>query len=249
MLIAICIQSPFTNGKSPYAICLGPIPVCTRGVPVPVCKWGLPICIWGCLFCPALITTESRITESGQATYFCIPVCMWVDMSGGKNVCFYLRKDLLCEFLRRDFGKNWVLRKEEAAGNSKFGFYVGTRSNIPQKNNLSPLCAYGDCCMYTGIPMISPYAYGDSPVTNHLHVVVVCIWWFGSRDPHVQKMHMGIPMDPHLYMGLLPKNCIRGSHFQMDVVCIWWVTCIYWCLPTIISWRTKRTTWTRSRRW
>ena len=36
MLIAICIQSPFANGESPYALWLGPIPVCTRGVPVPV---------------------------------------------------------------------------------------------------------------------------------------------------------------------------------------------------------------------
>ena len=83
----------------------------------------------------------------------------------------------------------------------------------------SPHClfAYGDSyhqipicnSLHVGIPVCilgSPYAflyaYGDSPVTNSMHKVFVCIWEFGSPDPHIQKLHMGIPLDPCLHRGL-----------------------------------------------
>jgi len=50
--------------------------------------------------------------------------------------------------------------------------------------------------------MISPYAYGDSPVTNHLHMFVVAYGDLSQGILMCRNLHMGIPVDPRLHMGI-----------------------------------------------
>ena len=57
---------------------------------------GTPHVHTGMCFLTSPYCQVNHVSESSHATHFCVCVRVQVDPSGGKNVCFYLRKHLLC---------------------------------------------------------------------------------------------------------------------------------------------------------
>ncbi len=133
------------------------------------------------------------ILMRGLAAHFCVTFASEFTRLADRYL-FLLKENHLCKFIQCNFRKNQVWWRLHM-----FRVYIGTYTTIPQTTNVSPH-AFGDCHIYMGISIWSPYAYRDSPVTNCLHMVVVCIWGFGHQIPICKKMHMGTSFDPRLNM-------------------------------------------------
>ncbi len=118
----------------------------------------------------------------------CIPICIWglLYAYGDLHMHMGVLSMLLC---------TWEMgRQQHHQSLYAHDDWHGPRMHMGINNIQIPVCIWGS--------YQSPDAYRDSPVTNRLHMVIVCIWGFGHQIPICKNLHMRIPVDPSLHTGI-----------------------------------------------